>query len=147
MGIDVHPQVVINRPRAEVAAYMFDPRNDKVWTTGVVASKPLTEGPLRTGSKVERTSRFLGREFGYVYEVTATDGASFVEMTVTQPFPMQIRYQLQDTPTGTLTSIRAQGDATGFFKLAAPIMAPMVRRNITKDLLLLKETLEARAGK
>ena len=36
MSIDVERQVLVKRARAEVAAYMFDPRNDAAWTTGVV---------------------------------------------------------------------------------------------------------------
>jgi hypothetical protein len=60
MSIDVERQVLVKRARAEVAAYMFDPRNDAAWTTGVVASRPLTEGRLRPGSRVERTANSSG---------------------------------------------------------------------------------------
>jgi hypothetical protein len=127
-------------------AFMFDPCNDAIWTTGVVESRPLTEVPLRTGSRVERISKFLGRQFGYQYKVVAADGERFVQMDVKEPFPMQIRYELESQPEGTLTRIRAQGDATGFFRLAAPLMSRMVRRNITHDLELLKKHLEARAS-
>lgn len=147
MGIDVQPQVLIRRPRAEVAAFMFDPRNDAIWTTGVVECRPLTEGPLRAGSRVERVVKFLGRRFGYEYEVVAADGERFVEMRVEQPFPMHVRYELEDAPGGTLARIRAQGDATGFFRVATPLMRRMVERNITKDLELLKRSVEERAAR
>jgi len=146
MSIDVQTEVLIRRSRAEVAAFMFDPRNDSIWTTGVVECRPLTEGPLRKGSRVERISKFLGRQFGYQYEVVAAESESFVQMHVDEPFPMEIRYELETRPEGTITRIRAQGDATGFFRLAAPLMSRMVRRNITNDLELLKEYLEARAA-
>lgn len=145
MGIDVQPEVLIRRPRAEVAAFMFEPSHDAVWTTGVVECRPLTPGRLRTGSRVERVTRFLGRQFGYQYEVVAADGDSSVEMRVEQPFPMHIRYELVEVPEGTLARIRARGDASGFYRLAAPLMARMVRGNITKDLELLKAHLEAQA--
>ena len=145
MGIDVKPQVLIRRPRPEVAAFMFEPRNDTIWTTGVVESRPLTDGPLRTGSRVERITKFLGRRFGYQYEVVAADSERYVEMRVEEPFPMQIRYELEDAPEGTLASIRAQGDATGFFRIAGPLMGRMVRRNITNDLETLKKHLETSA--
>jgi hypothetical protein len=146
MSIDIQTQVVIRRSRAEVAAFMFDPRNDATWTTGVIECRPLTDGPLRAGSRVERVVKFLGRQFGYLYEVSAADADRFVQMHVTQPFPMQVRYELEDVPEGTLARIRAQGDATGFFRMAGPLMAPMVRRNITNDLELLKKHLEAKAS-
>ena len=146
MGIAVQTQVLIRRPRAEVAAFMFDPQNDAIWTTGVIECRPLTSGPLRAGSRVERVTRFLGRQFGYQYEVTAADEDGFVEMRVEEPFPMQIRYELEDAAAGTLARIHTQGDAGGFFRLASPLLGRMVRRNITKDLELLKEHLEARAS-
>ncbi|MCI0570103.1 MAG: SRPBCC family protein [Myxococcaceae bacterium] len=145
MSVDVSPQVTISRPRDEVAAFMFDPRNDALWTTGVVESRPLTEGLLRTGSRVERVSKFLGRQFGYLVEVTGHTEGRLVEMRVTEPFPMRIRYELEDCADGTVARIRAQGEAGGFFKLAAPFLSRMVRRSITNDLENLKGYLEARA--
>src|SRR5262245_49739575 len=45
MAIDVRIEILIRLPRAQVAAFMFEPRNDKVWTSGVVDCRPLTDGP------------------------------------------------------------------------------------------------------
>jgi carbon monoxide dehydrogenase subunit G len=146
MAIDVQSEVLIQRPRAQVAAFMFDPRNDAIWTTGVIECRPLTEGRLRAGSRVERLTKFLGRQFGYTYEVTAADGDRSVDMRVAQPFPMQIRYELEDAGEGTRARIRASGEAGGFFRVAAPLLSRMVRRNISNDLETLKEYLEAEAG-
>ncbi len=42
MGIDVHPAVLIRRPRADVAALMFDPRHEARWTKGVVSASVPT---------------------------------------------------------------------------------------------------------
>ncbi|MCZ7684454.1 MAG: hypothetical protein M5U28_39080 [Sandaracinaceae bacterium] len=126
---------------------MFEPTNDAIWTTGVVECRPLTEGRLREGSKVERVSKFLGRQFGYLMQVVAGSGDDFVEMRVEEPFPMWIRYELEDAPEGTRASIRTRGDATGFFRLAAPFMGRMVRRSIENDLALLREYLEARSAR
>jgi hypothetical protein len=145
MAIDVTTEVVIRRPRADVAAFMFDPRNDATWTTGVVECRPLDDGRLRTGSRVERHVKFLGRKFAYLYEVVDAEDDAFVEMKVEQPFPMLVRYELVDADGGTIARIRARGDATGFFRVAAPFMARMVRRNIGKDLELLKQHLEQRS--
>jgi hypothetical protein len=109
----------------------------------VVECRPLTDGPLRKGSRVERVSKFLGRQFAYQYEVTDADEDSFVEMKVDRPFPMNIRYELADAPSGTVARIRAQGEAGGFFRMAGPLLARMVRRNITQDLEAMRDYLEA----
>jgi hypothetical protein len=143
MSTDVKVEVTIARPRAAVAAFMFDPRNDATWTTGVLEAHPRQEGRLRAGARVERVAKFLGRRFAYEYEVTAASGDDFVEMSVTEPFPMHIRYELADAPEGgTLARIHATGEARGFFRVAAPLLNPMVRRSIAADLKKLKECVE-----
>ena len=145
MSIDVETRVTIRRPRGEVAAFMFDPANDMLWTKAVVACRQLTEGSLRAGSRVERTVVFLGRRFAYVYEVLEADPLRYLELSVAKPFPMRVRYQLDDAEDGnTIATIHTWGDATGFFRIAGPLMAPMVRRNIARDLEVLKRHLEDR---
>ena len=139
---DVTATTRIRKPRSEVAAYMFDPGNDAEWTTGVRSVNPLTPGPLRVGSQVDREVRFLGRDFGYRYEVTGAEPGRWVEMAVEVPFPMRIRYQLDDEGEGTRASIRARGEPAGFFRLFGPLLSPMVRRSIAKDLELLRRRLE-----
>src|SRR4051812_31654209 len=74
LSTDVRVEIEIARPRAEVAAFMFEPRNDATWTSGVVAVRPLDEGRLRPGARVVRTAQFLGRRFDYQYEVAAAEG-------------------------------------------------------------------------
>jgi hypothetical protein len=146
MSTDVQVEVVIRRSPAEVAAFMFDPQNDPSWTGGVVEVKPERAGRLQPGSKVERLSEFLGRRFAYRYDVVDMAEDRFVEMVVEQPFPMQIRYQLDPVPEGTRASIRARGDASGFYRLASPLLNWMVRRNIQRDLESLRDQLERRDG-
>jgi len=143
MPINVRAAILIHRSRAVVAAYMFYPRNDAAWTTGVVDCRPLTDGALRPGSRVERVTNFLGRQFTYEYRVTARDDDRAVDLGVDRPFPMQIRYELSDDARETLASIRARGDAGRFFCVAGPLLAFMVRRNIARDLATLKGRLEA----
>lgn len=145
MSIDVRPEVLIRRPRVAVAELMFDPTRDRLWTANVVDSRPLQDGPLRKGAAVERTVRFLGKTFAYRYDVFDAEADRFVELRVTQPFPMDVRYELADAPEGTLAAIRARGDATGFFRLAGPLMAPMVEKSIRADLERLRDLLEAGA--
>lgn len=141
--MDVECETHVSRPRGEVAAYMFDPSNDGQWTTGVISCRPLMMGRLRAGSRVQRTVQFGGREFTYEYEVTSAEGDRFVEMRVEQPFPMWIRYELEEEPTGTRVRIHTKGDPKGFFRLAAPLMKGKVRKSITSDLANLKTRVEA----
>jgi hypothetical protein len=86
--------------------------------------------------------RRLGKRFAYTYEVVGAQADAFVEMKVTQPFPMHVRYELEPIDASTTkVAIHARGDARGFFKLMSPIMNRMVRRNIRRDLEALASTL------
>ncbi|KAA2253615.1 ATPase [Solihabitans fulvus] len=142
-NVNVRPSILVRRPRAEVAAFMFDPANDLRWTGGIRSSTPAEPGPLVLGSTVERTARFLGRTFTYGYVVTAHRPDELVELKVDRPFPMLVRYELGDAPEGTLVAIHATGTPGGFFGWATPLMARQVRRSIAGDLARLRACLEA----
>jgi len=142
MGVDVRPEVLVRRPRGEVAAFMFDPANDLRWTGGITSSRPAQPGPLVTGAKVERTANFLGRTFTYGYVVTEHLPDRLVELKVDRPFPMLVRYELDDAPGGTLVSIHATGTPGRFFGWATPVMARQVRKSISGDLGRLRAALE-----
>jgi Polyketide cyclase / dehydrase and lipid transport len=143
MAVDVRPTMLVRRPRADVAAFMFDPANDLRWTGGITASRPARPGPLVRGATVERTAKFLGRTFDYGYVVTQHEPDRMVELKVDRPFPMLIRYELEDAPEGTIVAIRATGVPGRFFGWADPLMQRRVRKSITADLGRLRTCLEA----
>jgi polyketide cyclase/dehydrase/lipid transport protein len=142
MAVDVRPVVLVHRPRHDVAAFMFDPSNDLRWTGGITASRPAQPGPLVRGATVERTAKFLGRTFTYGYVVTQHQPDRLVELKVDRPFPMLVRYELEDADQGTLVAIHAAGNPGGFFGWATPLMARQVRKSITGDLERLRGCLE-----
>jgi Polyketide cyclase / dehydrase and lipid transport. len=73
--------------------------------------------------------------------VTAHDPDRMVELTVDRPFPMTVRYELEDHPTGTLVAIHATGTPGRFFGWASPVMSRSVRKNISADLERLRRCL------
>ena len=141
--VDVAPEIVIRRERNVVAAFMFNPLHDAEWTRNVMHVRLLTGPTVQPGTRVHRVVRFMGRLFGYTYEVVEVRPNRALEMVVDQPFPMRIRYELEDTPDGTLARIRAQGDPGGFFRVAAPLLKIAVCRGILQDLSALKARLES----
>lgn len=121
---------------------MFDPANDLRWTGGITASRPSRPGPLVSGVTVERTARFLGRSFTYGYVVTQHQPDRLVELEVERPFPMVVRYELEDSPGGTRVAIHATGAPGRFFGWATPLMTGQVRKSIAADLERLRACLE-----
>lgn len=63
--------------------------------------------------------------------------------SVKAPFPMTVVYEFAPAPDGTLARIHTEGDASGFYGLAAPLLSRMVARGVRRDLAALKQLLEA----
>lgn len=121
---------------------MFDPAHDLSWTGGITSSTPAQAGPLVLGATVERTAKFLGRTFTYGYVVTAHEPDRLLELKVDRPFPMLVRYELEDAADGTTVAIHATGTPGRFFGWATPMMARQVGKSIAGDLERLRIQLE-----
>lgn len=136
-------ETVIARPRDAVAAFTCDPRNDMAWIGGLERVEIPAELPLRTGSRVARISRFLGRQIVYTLEIEACEpGRRLVMRSVAGPFPMRVTYEFADDPAGTRVRVINEGDTSGFFSLAAPLLSRMVKLRVDGDLRRLKSALE-----
>ncbi len=46
MGVDISAEIVINKPRDEVAGFASDPENDSTWIGGIVEAKTVTDPRL-----------------------------------------------------------------------------------------------------
>ena len=146
MAIDVAAETLIERGRADVTAFAMDVAHEPEWIGGVVEATQLGDGPLGEGTRVARAAKFLGRRIEYVNEIIEyEEGARLRMKSVAGPFPMEISYEFEDAEDGTLARIRVQGEASGFFRLASPLLAPMVRRSVRRDLGTLKGLLERSA--
>ena len=145
MSIDVKAEIVINRSREDVASFAMNSDNDPIWIGGIVESKMLTDSPLGKGTNVSRVAKFLGKRIEYINEIIEYDPAGLLVMrSIKGPFPMTIRYQFEDASGGTLARIHVQGESSGFYKLAAPLLARAVKGNVKNDLETLKDLLESK---
>jgi uncharacterized protein YndB with AHSA1/START domain len=144
VSVEVLTQVVIDRPRAEVAAYAADPDNATRWYVNINSVEWQTPRPLAVGSRIAFVAEFLGRRLEYVYEVTQLEpDRRLVMRTPAQPFPMETTYTWEDADGGgTLMSLENSGAPSGVSRLATPFIARSMRRSNRKDLDLLKRILE-----
>ncbi|MET9514609.1 SRPBCC family protein [Streptomyces sp. NPDC002994] len=145
MTIDETAERVIPLPPGRVAGYAMDWRNDPEWTQGIGVATLTREadgGGFGVGAEVTRTAYFLGKRIDYVLRVAEHEPAELLDMvSVAGPMPMHVTYTFAPHPHGTLVGIRVRGDAGGFYRLAAPIMARKVRSSIGKDLRDLERKL------
>ncbi|MFE4544832.1 SRPBCC family protein [Arthrobacter sp. NPDC056727] len=145
--VNVETEILIRRPREEVAEYAADPDNAPEWYQNIRSSQRLTTGPLDLGSKVAFTAKFMGRDLSYTYEfVEYVPGEKLVMRTAQGPFPMQTTYTWAEIGGGTRMTLGNTGKPSGFSQLAGLFMAPMIRRATRKDLRNIKRILESGAA-
>lgn len=148
MAVDVSSEIVIRRPREEVAGYAADPDRAPEWYVNIDAVEWRSPPPLGVGSRLAFVARFLGRRLEYTYEVRElVPGERLVMRTAEGPFPMETTYTWESTPDGaTRMVLRNRGRPAGFSRLVAPFLASAMRRANRKDLERLKAILERPAA-
>jgi uncharacterized protein YndB with AHSA1/START domain len=132
----------IDRPVADVFAYLTDPRRMPEWVSTVKEVK--ADGPPRLGAKLVQTHAFLGRSVSVTAEITAYEEDREVAFATRSPLPVTQTLTLR--PEGSGTRLRAVMEADfGVFRPAAEgIVAARARREYERDLGRLKDLLEAR---
>lgn len=142
MSVDAKAEIVIECPRDEVAAVMFDPKSDKLWITGLTNSFPQGPGLMEPGLKFERVGTLLGRYYSCMYLVTRNDDGKVVEIAADEPFQMKIRYELSDEDKWTKASIRIQSIGETEYTLPPASLNKAIQEWIAGDLKRLKKRLE-----
>lgn len=142
MSVDVKAEVTIARPRPEVAGFMFDPKNDRLWMTGFTKIFPLQSGTLVKDARVERIGSFLNRQFSAIYVVNSAEEDRSVEMITDEPFDMKFGYQLDDDGDGTRVRLRIQSFGELRFNLPVPIFKKAVEDKLNEEAKRLKKCLE-----
>ena len=144
MAVDVVTEIVIDRPRDEVARFAGDPSSAPKWYVNIKAAEWKTAPPVALGSRVAFLAHFLGRRLAYTYEVVElVPGERLVMRTAEGPFPMETTYTWEAVSEGrTRMTLRNRGEPAGFSKLFAPLMSAAMRRANRKDLARLKSLLE-----
>jgi uncharacterized protein YndB with AHSA1/START domain len=147
--VDVVTEIVINRPRAQVAAYAGDPSNAPRWYVNIESVDWKTDPPVRVGSRMAFVAHFVGRRLAYTYEIIElVPGERLLMRTAEGPFPMETTYTWESAGEGaTRMTLRNRGNPSGFSKVGSPLMAAAMRRANRKDLEQLKALLEATRSK
>jgi uncharacterized membrane protein len=145
--IQVETTVLINKASERVFALISNFENNPLWQSGTVEARFTSEPPLRIGSVYEQTAKFLGRKVISTFEVIAFEPDHMIKATSTSgSFPITFTRSVQATKDGTRVSAVIEGDSSGFFKLAEPILQRLVQSSVDRDYAKLKRVLEIEGG-
>lgn len=138
--------VVINRPLEEVFAFLSNSENESKWSSGGREVKKTSQGPIGVGTTYRTTLTFLGRRLEGEVEFTEYEpNRSYATKINSGPFPVKNRLTFERVGGGTQVNFTSEFQPGGFFKLAEPLLASMVKRQFEADLANLKDLMEARA--
>lgn len=144
--IKIEQSVVINRPVEEVFAYILNPENDTTWQSGVLESEQTSEGPIGVGTTQRQVRKLLGRKIEGTSEITEFEQNKIAATKSTGgPIPFELRGTYEEVEGGTKVTVMVEADVGGFFKLAEPVVARTVTKQVEADFDGLKGILEAEA--
>jgi uncharacterized protein YndB with AHSA1/START domain len=139
----VEQSVIIHQPREQVFAYVSDAENIPTWKKGLVEVRRITPGPTGVGTIDVHVSEFLGRKDEVRHEFTAYEVNRSVEFKVaSDPFPSTGKFTFEDSDSGTLVTVRSEAEPTGVYRLLAPVLVWIAKRQLVFDLNYLKQALE-----
>lgn len=146
MAIEVTSSVAIDRPPDEVFAYLADWRNNPTWQQGMRSCVTTSDGPLRVGSTYRQEASMLGRTVHSEFVVEAYEPGRMIRITTTSgSFPITVERRVEAREDGgAIASAHVQGDPSGFFAVASPLLRRMVERSVRGDYTRLKQVLESR---
>ncbi len=145
MAIREEHTVVIERPVEEVFAFTTDPNNESLWQSTSLETEQMTEGEVDVGTTFRNTSKFLGRTIESTYQVTENDPPHKQCVRITSgPLPGTGCYFYEPADGGSTRFTQTfETEVGGFFRLAEPLVARAIRRQMEADMATLKDLLEA----
>ena len=139
----VELEVTIDRPVQDVFSFFVDPALVARWQTAVSEAEQITEGPVGVGTRFRVRRTYLGRRLESTEEVTEyVPNRAFALRSISSPVPYEARSTFEEIDGATRIVASVQGDASGFFMVAGPVLARVLKREVESNLGHLKDLLE-----
>ena len=138
--------VVIKRPVEEVFSFVNNPANEPLWSSGLVESSQISEGPVGVGTQMREVNRILGKRIEHIYEITEYEpNRGYSCKSISGPFPWRGAYTFEPVKGGTRVTMTGEFQRIGsVFKLAEPLITRMAKRQFQADFNNLRDLMEAR---
>ncbi len=135
--------ITINRPVAEVFAYVSDLASGPEWQPGLVEVRRITPSPAGVGTQYNGVRKFMGRKMDSVIEFTTYEpNKKLVFKSVSGNSPLVQSFLFEPTAEGTKLIARLELQTSGLMGLAEPLIASSLRRDVDANYENLKNLLE-----
>ena len=132
--------VTIDRPVAEVFAYVTDVRNVPEWQESAESAEWI-----EPGKRFRERRRFMGRIAELELEVTELDPERrFDVRTVKSPVGFEIRHSFESSESGTVLCVHGEAKLGGALRFAAGLAKRQAEGQFRSDFDRLKAVLEGR---
>lgn len=133
--ITVDESIEIDRPAAEAWAVVADYGRDPEWRRGVVSMVADPAGPVRRGTATSEVLRMAGREWHNDGVVTSVGpGTRFTWRTTEGADALGARTVTALGPARCIVRLELVVRPHGAERLLRPLLARMLRRNVSGDL-------------
>jgi uncharacterized protein YndB with AHSA1/START domain len=136
--------IVIDRPIAEVFAFVTDQRNTPQWQAGLVEVRPLAEGLPGVGKRYALVRKFMGRRMEAVNEYLRYETDKLVTFKTISGPEVEASYLFEPVENGTRVTSRVRLQIPGVMGLFDPLIGMSLRREMRAALPALKALLESR---
>jgi uncharacterized membrane protein len=143
--LKVETNIVIHRPVEDVFAVLSNAENNPKWSSAFLEVNKTSEGPVGVGTTWRGVGKFLGKQIEVELEETGYEPNQKSAQKSRLPFPVNQQMSFESVDGGTRVNLKFEADPGGFFKLAEPLLASMVKRNIEGELANLKDLMDAHA--
>jgi len=132
----------LNRPVEQVFAFLMDTGKLSTWQSNLIKIEPLTEGPLRAGSRFREVRRLGRRDSEIQGEITVFEpNKRFETKTITRP-NVTVSYSFEAENSGTQLKQKFVMLTSGLMRLLEPLIAGSIKRESESDFETLKRILE-----
>ena len=135
--------VHIDRPGAEVFAFVAEAENNPRWHAHVLETRWLDPGPMRVGRRAHQVSRILGLRYEIDAEIAIWEPTRHVAwQTITGGATVRTDCRIDPEDDGCRLTMAAEGEfANGLLRLLSPLSVPVLRRSSRNDLRRLSTVL------
>lgn len=140
--IKFEKSILIDKPQQEIFDYVSEPVNTSQWQEHVQSADWTSAEPNGIGSRQYNISRYLGRVFVSLPEITLWDSPNQHSSKANAPFFMETGMLFKPKGDCTKVTMRVEADPGSFFNITGEEFGKQMKMTFSSCLQSLKLIME-----